>query len=276
MSTSIIEKISALLAVAERTDNEAEAEAFIAKAQALATNHAVDLAVARQHRQRSLRREEPVIRRVTLSTRQQRNKADRVNLFLAITRANDLKANIAADSTFVELFGFPSDIEVAEALYSSLYLQMVDSCNREMSKKEYREVEVPYEVLDEYWGGTKTVFKPMDGRTFRRSFYEGFVARIGWRLAEAKREAERGLDERVVQVLDAQDNEVSTSAALVLVGKQEEVSAFYAKASNARGSWRGSSSQTHGFGRERGDEAGSKARLSGQRAISGAKGALAG
>ena len=45
--SATIDRISALLAKAERTDNEAEADAYLMKAQQLATLASVDLAVAR-------------------------------------------------------------------------------------------------------------------------------------------------------------------------------------------------------------------------------------
>ena len=51
---ALVDKIAALLAMAERTTNEHEAEAFLAKAQALATHNSIDLALARAATSRRL------------------------------------------------------------------------------------------------------------------------------------------------------------------------------------------------------------------------------
>ena len=57
---SHLDRIAALLAKAERSDNPHEAEAYLAKAQALATQASVDLAVARALTARREAREQPV------------------------------------------------------------------------------------------------------------------------------------------------------------------------------------------------------------------------
>ncbi|MEI7630579.1 MAG: DUF2786 domain-containing protein, partial [Actinomycetes bacterium] len=67
-----IERISALLAKAERTDNAAEADAYLMKAQVLATAASVDLAFARAHTAKIEMRQSPEIRTVTIGEKGKR------------------------------------------------------------------------------------------------------------------------------------------------------------------------------------------------------------
>lgn len=65
--------------------------------------------------------------------------------------------------------------------------------------------------------------------------------------------------------------EESTGAELVLASKVEEVRDYYKTHSNARGSWKGSQAGSHRGSSAAGRTAGRNARISGQRAIGGAR-----
>lgn len=278
-----LDRIALLLNQAENTDNEAEANAFMEKAQTLATAAQIELEVARQHQADKTKREVPEQRRVTVAgfvggdanyysrARVQNNAAERVQLFLSIAAQNSVKCNIAHNSTYVIAFGFPSDIDVCEALFASLVVQMTTSCDAEIKKGDYKK-----EKVEKYDRKTWSyVSKPMDARVFRTSFYQSFGSRIGARLGQARRNAEAV----VVQTTDADTGlAVETTGALVLIPKAVEVSDFYARASNAKGSWKGGAGRTSSgsnMGYLSGRAAGDKARLGTERGITGGKGQIA-
>src|SRR5512142_2584890 len=131
-------KLAALLRQAESTTNEHEAEAFMAAAQRLATATSIDLAVARAHSARKERRAAPIAKRIEIGPPGKRALRTYVQLFLAIARANDLTCDLAGNSTYVIAYGFETDIEVAEALYASLVVQMVRSSDAYLRSGTYR------------------------------------------------------------------------------------------------------------------------------------------
>lgn len=271
-----LDKISKLLAKAESTEHEAERDALVSKAQQLATLASIDLEVARQHQADQNKREQPEQRRVELFGWEDRRKQGRhhfVNLFLRIGEANDVKANIYADSTGVVPFGFPSDIDVTEALYASLAVQMVTAANAYLKTGAYKTETAIYEVRDHYWGGTTFESKPMNGKTARSNFYEAFINAISIRLLQARKDAVATTE----SVVNEETGEESTSGALVLADKAVEVRDFYKQNSNARGSWgagRRSSAARSDSARSAGTEAGKSARLTGTRGIGGARSAV--
>ena len=124
---SHLDRIAALLVKAERSDNPHEAEAYLAKAQALATQASVDLAVARALTARREAREQPVSATITIGERGKRANTHLVSLFVVVGQCNSLQVDIAHNSTYVIAYGMPSDIELVEALFGSLATQMTAS-----------------------------------------------------------------------------------------------------------------------------------------------------
>jgi hypothetical protein len=221
-------KLAALLRQAESTDNEHEAEAFMAAAQRLATVTSIDLAVARSHSARKERRAAPIAKRIEIGPAGKRALRTYVQLFLAIARANDLTCDLAGNSTYVIAYGFETDIEVCEALYASLVVQMVSGSDAYLRSGSYRRElhSVEERGTDGHW---RTVRKPVQGITARISFQTAFATRIGERLAEARaRSTEEVLHEAT-----------SAGTELVLQEKAVEISDFYTRTSTARGAWRG-------------------------------------
>ena len=227
-------KLAALLRQAESTSNEHEAEAFMAAAQRLATATSIDLAVARAHSARKERRTAPIAKRIEIGPPGKRALRTYVQLFLAIARANDLNCDLAANSTYVIAYGFESDIDVVEALYASLVVQMVRASDAYLRSGAYRR-EGTYVEERGRDGRRRTVRKPVHGITARISFQTAFARRIGERLAEAR---EQSTQEALAAPEPAADSG-STGTALVLQEKALEVADFYSRTSKARGSWRG-------------------------------------
>ena len=166
----MLARIAALLRQAEGTDNAHEAEAFMAAAQRLATATSIDLAVARSHAANRTNAQAPVQRTITIGDAGTRGLRTYVQLFVVIAAANDVKCDIASNSTFVYAYGFAEDIDATHALYASLVMQMVRASEDYIASGAHR---------------------PTPTITARINFQLAFGARVGQRLAEAREEAQR-------------------------------------------------------------------------------------
>ena len=209
----LLDKIGKLLAQAEGTDNEHEAEAFVTRAQELATAYAVDLELARARQaSRRLRAADDAFeqRRLSVGERGRRGNRQLVVLYLVIAQANDVLVNVASDSTFVLGFGYPADLDVVERLWASLATQMATAAARRIRCGEHRALEVP-------------------AVSFRLSFFDGWSSAVQGRLTDARQRA----------LAHAPQAPGVSSGALVLREKAARVRAFHDQASQARGSWRG-------------------------------------
>jgi hypothetical protein len=226
-------KLAALLRQAESTDNENEAEAFMAAAQRLATAQSIDLAVARAHTARREHRATPIAKRIEIGPPGKRALRTYVQLFLSIAHANDLTCDLAANSTYVIAYGFATDIEMCEALYASLVVQMVRASDAYLRSGRYRDES---HVVTERGpdGRLRRTRRPVHGITARISFQTAFATRIGERLA-----AERAAATETVLAAAPEPTDGSTGTALVLREKALEISDFYGRTSTARGHWRG-------------------------------------
>ncbi|GAC1444868.1 MAG: DUF2786 domain-containing protein [Mycobacteriales bacterium] len=221
----LVDRVGKLLAQAEGTDNEHEAAAFVERAQQLATEHAVDLelARARQRERQSRGGGEPLVQeRLDVGQRGRRGNRHRVQLYAVVAASNDVLVNVAHDSSYVLGFGHRCDLDVVERLWSSLAVQMTAAAQRRMDRGEHRTAGI-------------------SGLSWRLSFYDGFTEAVGERLRRARERAIAQLQSQALDQAKAQSSAVSgePSAELVLRAKGERVRSFYDTASNARGSWRG-------------------------------------
>ena len=276
--TSHLELIAALLRKAEGTDNEHEAEAFLTRAQTLATRHSIDLAIARAHTAKAEAREEPVEETVRLGKSGQHGLAQYLELFCGIARVNDLKCLQAKNKTAVYPLGFPSDIEVTKALYASLLVQMVQAGDAYVKSGAYKGQTFERQVtVNTSWYGPSTewVTRPVDARVARRSFYDGFISRVTSRLAIAKSTAVDNAQEADVAPESTVDNpQALTTTALALRDKADELDVFYNAtlrgygiSPTRRSRGRADTSTTARGARSAGSAAGDNARLSSQPSI---------
>ena len=169
-----------------------------------------------------------------------------MQLFVVIAHANDVKCDIASNSTFVYAYGFPEDIDTSHALYASLVMQMVKASEAYIASGAHR---------------------PTPTITARINFQLAFGARIGKRLAEAREQARQ----------EATTSETGRpGTAIALRNKDLELKDFYRQTSEARGTWRATSA-TAGYSsaaRRAGYRAGRQARLGPAEELSGARAAL--
>ncbi|WP_193045090.1 DUF2786 domain-containing protein [Mycolicibacterium baixiangningiae] len=242
----MLARIAALLRQAEGTDNVHEAEAFMAAAQRLATATSIDLALARSHSDQRTKAQTPVQRTITIGEAGTRGLRTYVQLFVVIAAANDVKCDVASNSTFVYAYGFAEDIDASHALYAGLVMQMVKASEAYIGSGAHR---------------------PTPTITARLNFQLAFGARIGQRLIEAR-------DEALAAATEDYDNRPGT--AIALRDKDLELKDFYKQASQARGTWRAASA-TAGYSsaaRRAGDRAGQRARLGPSSELAGARPAL--
>lgn len=280
--SKILEQIAAILNKAENTDNDAEREAYMHAAYVKSQRHGIDLTMARAFTGKNEKREEPTHRTIYLTEERYFSRVPTtlkhyVSLFSALAGPNDVKINIAHNSTYVIAFGLPSDIDMTEALYMSLVVQMTQAAEAYIKSGEYKKETVGrYVTRRDSWGDTyrEWVEKPVDGRVARSSFQRAFISKVGARLREARHEAEAAAKEAQSQALSPKvhqhaEQEVEETYALVLKSKIEERENYYKKHSTARGSYKGyrSSAGSSSAASRAGTKAGQNARLGGSRAI---------
>jgi hypothetical protein len=242
----MLARIAALLRQAEGTDNPHEADAFMAAAQRLATATSIDLAVARSHAANRSAAQAPTQRTITIGSAGTRGLRTYVQLFVVIAAANDVRCDVATNSTFVYAYGFAEDIDASHALYASLVVQMVRASDSYLASGAHR---------------------PTPTITARLNFQLAFGARVGQRLAEARDQARREA---------TKDRRRPPGTAIALRDKDVELRDHYRSASKARGSWQVSRA-TAGYSsaaRRAGDRAGNRARLGNSPELPGARTAL--
>src|SRR5258705_2970041 len=193
----MLARIAALLRQAEGTDNQHEADAFMAAAQRLATVTSIDLAVARAHSDKRTKVQTPVQRTITIGNAGARGLRTYVQLFTVIALAHDVKCDVASNSTFVYAYGFAEDIDASHALYASLVLQMVKASEAYISSGAHR---------------------PTPTITARLNFQLAYGARVGQRLADAREE---------VKAQASKDREHRPGTELALRNKDIELKSFY-------------------------------------------------
>jgi hypothetical protein len=154
----MLARVRALLAKAESTEFEEEAEALTAKAQELIARHAI--AEALLHTPDDVG--DPLLRRILLNDPYIDAKAA---LLSGIAAANRCRAVYTPAWGWVTVFGYTQDLNAVELLTASLLTQATSVMARHGSRRDAH--------------GRSTT------RSFRRSFLLGFAYRIGERLRHA-------------------------------------------------------------------------------------------
>ncbi len=239
----MLTRIAALLRQAEGTDNPHEAEAFMTAAQRLATATSIDLAVARSHSATRTAAQVPSMRTITIGEPGSRGLRTYVQLFAGIASANDVRCDVASNSSYVYAFGFAEDIDASHALYASLVVQMVRSCDAYLATGAHR---------------------PTPTITARLNFQLAFGSRVAQRLSEARDQARREA---------TQTHSAATGTALALRNKEVELRDHYRSQSKARGTWRATKASAgySSAARQAGDHAGRQARLGASPELPGAR-----
>jgi Protein of unknown function (DUF2786) len=154
-----LERVRALLAKAESTEFDEEADALTAKAQELMTRHAIDDALLAAHAAGKRSGEQPSAVRIGIDDPYAQAKA---TLLAVIGEASRCRAIWSKDLGYSTVFGFTGDLASVELLYTSLLLQASSAMVRAGDRG-----------------------KQARRSSYRRSFLLGFAIRIGRRLEEA-------------------------------------------------------------------------------------------
>ncbi|HEX5266127.1 MAG TPA: DUF2786 domain-containing protein [Acidimicrobiales bacterium] len=169
VKADVAEKVRKLLVQAEDpAATPEEAQTFTAKAQQLMTKYAIDLAMITDAErvdrvmERGWKIEGPYA-------------AHKVSLVNAVSRANDCRAiytPLDGGARYIEVVGFPTDVEWVETLSASLVFQLTVVLAAAMRVKPAR----------------------VHGRTYAVGFVEGFVQEVSGRLHQARRDAVAAAD----------------------------------------------------------------------------------
>ena len=153
--------IRALLAKAEATTFEAEAEAFTSKAQELMTRHSIDAAVLAAAAAGAGGTHRGIVsRRIHIDT----PYADEKATFLsAIASVNNSKSIWAPQAGFATVMGFPVDVQLTDLLFTSLLVQATHASSEATAHD--RRLRTP---------------------SFRRAFLIAFADRVAERLESTR------------------------------------------------------------------------------------------
>ncbi|QOC92218.1 DUF2786 domain-containing protein [Micromonospora craniellae] len=191
----LLDRVRALLAKAESTTFPAEAQAYTAKAQELVTRHSLDEALLAA-RGADAAPVVPYARRIGVDHPHDGEKA---SLLDAIARANRCHTVSSPELAFSTVFGFDTDIDAVDLLYTSLLVQ----AHRAMARSEPP--------------GGKAGRSRL--KAYRQSFLVAFADRIGERLADAAQLA-------LTQATDRGDGDGGTDSAdllPVLAARDEQI-----------------------------------------------------
>ncbi len=164
VDSRILDRVRALLAKAESTTFEAEADTFTAGAQALMARHSIDAALLASSD--PVDPDAPTARRIGIERPYELPKAQ---LLTQVADANRCRTVWTKDLGFVTVIGFAADLDIVETLFTSLLVQSTSAMTREGRRGR----------VD---GASRT-------RRFRQSFLYAFAQRVGERLRRATDDA---------------------------------------------------------------------------------------
>ncbi|MCE0536716.1 DUF2786 domain-containing protein [Kineosporia rhizophila] len=189
----VLSRIRALLAKAEATTSEAEAEAFTAGAQERMARHSIDMAMVQAGSEgggRGPRGERPATRRIWIDPPYEQSKTVLLN---AVASANRTRSVWTKNIGFCTVIGFDADLDAVEALFTSLLVQATSAMTRAGR-------------IEQAGGRARS-------KTFRQSFLAAYAFRIGERLAEITEEQTQAArseigDDRLLPVLASRQQDV--------------------------------------------------------------------
>jgi putative metallohydrolase (TIGR04338 family) len=247
----ITDKVNKLLLHADKAGTDEERRTYIEKAEGLAAEHSINLALIRKKQaDADGHGDRPTTGGLfslhALPNTTYRNLA--VELGSAIARAHGAECSIRGKSAYITFYGFPEDVYLTELMLTRITPMMFEESDRYLKSPEHR------------YSGAASV-------SARITFCQNFAWEVGRRLREAVQQTER----EVVETLALTDGNAATSTELALREKAIEVQDYVAhefKRQGVKGSWKGSrTSNWSGGAADAGRSAAQNANLYGRKEL---------
>lgn len=252
----ITDKVGKLLTHAEGASTDEERDAFLKKAESLATEYSINLALVRKRQADADKsdRDRPTTGSLfslgALPSTTYRNLA--VELGTEIARAHDAEATIRGKSMYMTFYGFPEDIHLTELMLTRLTPVMFSESDAYLKTPEHK-------------------MSGVAGVSARIVFCKSFARTVGQRLREAVAQTR----DEVSSAFDSETtdtDETSQSMELALAEKAVEVADYVAyefKRQGVKGSWSGSRTNNYSASASTaGYNAGRRANLYGRKELS--------
>ncbi len=227
-----VRRVAALLAKAESTANGEEAEAYLAKATIVAQRHSVDMAVAAMAP--GAERAAPTHRMLTIGEPRRALNKLLVSLLVATARAWSVPVDIGHGSTYVLLYGLPTDLDRVEAVFATASAMMVSGSAEHVRSGGWRG-----STYRPPQGGPA---KPVTAAVARNAFCLGFIQRLGHNLELAERQARTAAPSPRTRDGEAIRPDTQDNVDLALRARDVAVTDYHRSASRARGTWRATAS----------------------------------
>lgn len=251
----ILTRVSKIYAQAEAPGRtEEEKKIFLEKAQAMAAQFSIDLALMRKREAdvSNVIRDRPITGEMfsfaSLPNVTYRNLA--VELGSSIGNAHGVRCTIRGKSMYMTFYGFPEDIRLTELMVTRVTPMMFEACEEYLKSPEHKA------------SGTAAT-------SARITFCKNYAWEINYRLSEAvKQTVKKAI---AIEAAEGDKPEGSTSTEIALRDKEIELADFVKhqwKKEGVRGSWKGSN--TSGWNitaADAGREAGRQANLFGRKEL---------
>jgi Protein of unknown function (DUF2786) len=200
----ILARVRKLLAKAEGTNIEAEAEAYNLKAAELIAEYGIDRALAAAD---GKSHDKVVGKTVTVHAPYSRDKAHLLGCIARPLRADLVIIGQPGKNTTVRIIGFESDLERIDILFTSLLMQAANGLA--VARPEARS------YID--YDGNVRRLRSESVQAYRRTWLSGFSSAVAQRL--------RAAEERAAEVPQQRTSPEGKSTALVLVDRKAQVAA---------------------------------------------------
>ncbi len=192
LDDKILSRVRGLLAKAESTTFEEEADALLSKAQELMARHAIDIAMLEALKVGGINAPGAMARRMHIDD----PYFDAKTILLSVvSQANHCRSITDTQLGLVTVLGFDADQDIVELLFTSLLAQATSAM-------------VAAGRSTDRSGASRT-------KSFRRAFILAYASRIGERLEEAKQAATKSahtdLGDSFLPVLASRDEQVESA-----------------------------------------------------------------